>query len=341
MLESAAQISNKVKSYLLSNGFKPSSQLEIAGSAGSSRRYYRVTEAGKSLIVQTNEAANEDFKNYVKFSSILLGIGVKVPKIFYKDSAAAQLVIEDFGKKSLFDEVAPCSDSRRASAFILYDHVIMELIKMQVASADVFGAHPEIARYRTFDYAALKWESQYFIENYVQKYLGREEGLPDHVAGALSTLACAVDMQPRVLMHRDFQSQNIMLMDDASVGFIDFQGLRRGSQYYDLASLLWDPYVMLPFDMVEHFFRKWCKHYPGTSGYTDEELWGSFLAASLQRLMQALGAYCFLSQTKKIQKFEQYIEPGRARLVEVFKLYNEFSPSSNAVANKYLRELLS
>lgn len=341
MLEAAAQISNKVKSYLFSNGFKPNSSLEIAGSAGSSRCYYRVKEGEKSLIIQTNEAANEDFKNYAKFSSILLGIDVKVPKIFCKDTVAAQLVIEDFGSKSLFDEVAPCNDSRRASAFILYDHVISELIKMQVASGDVFNSYPEIARYRKFDYAALKWESEYFNENYVKKFLGREQGLPEHVVGALATIACAVDMQPRVLMHRDFQSQNIMLMDDASVGFIDFQGLRRGSQYYDLASLLWDPYVMLPLDMVEHFFRKWCKHYPGTSGYSDEELWGAFLAASLQRLMQALGAYCFLSQTKKIEKFAQYIAPGRARLIEVFKLYNEYSPSSNSVANQYLRDVLS
>ena len=49
---------------------------------------------------------------------------------------------------------------------------------------------------------------------------------------------------PRVLVHRDFQSQNI-LIHDGQAHLIDFQGLRPGLAHYDLASLLYDPYVRL------------------------------------------------------------------------------------------------
>jgi len=41
------------------------------------------------------------------------------------------------------------------------------------------------------------------------------------------------------------------------------------------------------------------------------------LVASMQRIMQALGAYCFLSKKKGIKSFEQYIEPGAKRLEEI------------------------
>ena len=45
-------------------------------------------------------------------------------------------------------------------------------------------------------------------------------------------------------MHRDFQSQNIILREGQAY-LIDFQGMRPGLAEYDLASLLYDPYVSL------------------------------------------------------------------------------------------------
>ena len=50
---------------------------------------------------------------------------------------------------------------------------------------------------------------------------------------------------PRVLVHRDFQSQNIIIRNSYAY-LIDFQGMRPGLAEYDLASLLYDPYVDLP-----------------------------------------------------------------------------------------------
>lgn len=339
MLKEFENISLSVKKHLYNYGYTPTSSVEVAGSAGSGRGYYRVKEDLQTAIVQTNASADEDFKNYVQFSAALRNAGVAVPQIYFEDTASAQLVIEDFGVHSLKDEVFPIEGSRRAAACILYDQVIDELVKMQVASSSVFMSHPNIGA-RKFDYASLKWETDYFTENYLQKYLGLSE-IPKEVFDGFAALACAVDMQPRVLMHRDFQSENIMVRDDASIGFIDFQGLRRGSQYYDLASLLWDPYVMMPEELVKDFFGKWIKKYPGTAGFTDEELWISFLAASIQRLCQAMGAYCFLSKTKGIERFAKHIEPGKKQLKKVLELYREYSPAANKVANNFLCDHLA
>lgn len=338
MLQDADFISPAVRKFLDAHGFSREADVASAGSAGSGRGYFRVSSGEKSVLVQTNPEANEDFFNYAQFSEILRGVKVRVPQIFFKDKNSAQLVIEDFGTRSLFDEVFPLEGSKRASACVLYDQVIRGLVSMQAASRSVFASHPSLAA-RKFDYASLKWETSYFAENYLEK-LCQTGPLPQDVKTFFAMLSCAVDMQPKVLMHRDFQSQNIMVLDNAEVGFIDFQGLRRGSQYYDLASLLWDPYVQMPTDLVVDFFKKWSKNFPGTAGFTDEEIWISFLAASLQRLMQALGAYCFLSTEKGIQKFSEYIEPGKKRLLEVLMLYREYSSEKEQEAIRYLCEQL-
>ena len=52
--------------------------------------------------------------------------------------------------------------------------------------------------------------------------------------------------------------------------------------------------------------------------------------------MQALGAYCFLSQTKKIQKFEQYIEPGKAKLRELFGEFKPMAKATDAEVFKFM-----
>jgi len=334
MLQTSQILSENVKKYLQSQGFIADSSIESAGSAGSGRKYYRVFTPKKSLIVQVNPSANEDFRNYADMSRILRDAKVPVPTVYFRDDASAQLVIEDFGKRSLFDEVFPMEGSKRANASILYDMVLQVLIAMQVESASVFSSYPNLAA-RKFDYESLKWETDYFAENYLKKHCGLSE-IPASVSEAFATLACNVDLHPKVLMHRDFQSQNILIAENSSIGFIDFQGLRRGSQYYDLASLLFDPYVMMPIDMVESFFKKWARDFPGNAGYSDEEIWISFLAAALQRLMQALGAYCFLSSTKGIESFRQYIEPGKKQLLKVLQLYREYSPSSKRDVNEFL-----
>ena len=61
-------------------------------------------------------------------------------------------------------------------------------------------------------------------------------------AEALARLREDLAQRERCLIHRDFQSQNIMIRDGVPV-FIDYQGLRFGLGEYDLASLIYDPYV--------------------------------------------------------------------------------------------------
>jgi aminoglycoside/choline kinase family phosphotransferase len=116
----------------------------------------------------------------------------------------------------------------------------------------------------------------------------------DGLEAEFADLAEAVAAQPRVLLHRDFQSQNILLQGGA-VRLVDYQGLRLGPLAYDLASLVWDPYVDIPAGLRQDLVTRFAA---GCPRYTPAAVANMTLAAGLQRVMQALGAYGFLGRVK-------------------------------------------
>jgi aminoglycoside/choline kinase family phosphotransferase len=128
-----------------------------------------------------------------------------------------------------------------------------------------------------------RWEQEYFFEYLVEDFLGMD-------AGGLRKNQAFIDLAERLgtraphLVHRDFQSQNLLIKDD-KVWLIDFQGLRRGRQEYDLASLIFDPYLDHSAKEREALLALW-------EDIADERpLETLFHECAAQRLMQALGAY--------------------------------------------------
>ena len=331
------KISDKIKDYLGSHGYGADFSVESIAGAGSGRRYYRISSGERTSVLQVSSELNEDFKKFVENSQVFRAAGLPVPKLFCVDEESVQILQEDLGSRRLLDDVSP-DRPQSGSVRILYPEVIEALIRWQNASQSLFSTHTDIWL-RRFDFAALKWETDYFTENYLKGHCGITE-IPDYVRNFYSLLAVSVDAQTKVLMHRDFQSQNIMVKDNSEVAFVDYQGARRGSMFYDIASLLWDPYVSLPLDLVKDFFEYWRFQYKGAKIYTKEDAWESFVHASLQRLMQAMGAFCFLSKVKGIQKFEQYIEPGKKQLRILFSEFRKIAKATDPQVFSFMERAL-
>lgn len=273
-----------------------SSQLESAGSAGSGRKYFRMKACGHSLILQQSHSEDKDFERFVRYGRLFSGLGLPTPEIYAVDESERRVVMQDLGSTRLCDAAQP---------MLYYPRVLEKLIVWQEASEKVFTADEELAG-RIFGESDYIWEQKYYSEN----YLGEKKVMQD--------LAKRAAAQPRVLMHRDFQSQNVMV-NNSEISFVDFQGARNGSIYYDVASLLWDPYMMLPRETVKQLFALWHSANPLLKNISFETAWEDFLAASQQRIMQAIGAYCFLSKKKGLKDFERYIEPGVQRLEEIYR----------------------
>jgi hypothetical protein len=159
-----------------------------------------------------------------------------------------------------------------------------------------------------FNLELYLWEQSYFFENCLGCYFKIERAKLAPLAGlpALKEIAEHLASFPRVLVHRDFQSQNIIVRNGEAY-LIDFQGMRPGLAEYDLASLLYDPYVGLPEaergELTAYYRARQLENGSAINGEFDLKL----RLCAMQRLMQALGAYGFLGLVKGHKHFLKHV----------------------------------
>jgi aminoglycoside/choline kinase family phosphotransferase len=158
-----------------------------------------------------------------------------------------------------------------------------------------------------------RWERDYFLNHFVRNVcrIELELSFTKELEVELSGLAERLTESKRSLIHRDLQSQNVMIRDGEPF-LIDFQGMRLGSLFYDLGSLLCDPYV----EFKEEQRMDLLFYYYGLSkqSLTWEDFQKIFWEASAQRLMQALGAYGFLGLEKGLEAYLIHIPSGLRNL---------------------------
>jgi aminoglycoside/choline kinase family phosphotransferase len=145
-------------------------------------------------------------------------------------------------------------------------------------------------------------------------------------------LAETLSREPRFFMHRDFQSQNIYFKDGA-VRYIDFQTATRGLLQYDAVSLLKDAYVVLQDRQREdllHFYLDTlitqCRLVIDRDAFVR-----TFNLTGLQRNMQALGAFAYLSRDKGKTAFAAHIPAALSYLAAALRELPEFPLLSGLV----------
>jgi aminoglycoside/choline kinase family phosphotransferase len=127
------------------------------------------------------------------------------------------------------------------------------------------------------------------------------------------------------LVHRDFQSQNILLRNGQAY-LIDFQGMRPGLAHYDLASLLFDPYVDLSSAERDELLEHYCGH------KADADFLRTLRLCAMQRLMQALGAYGFLGLVKGSRHFLAHVPAALRSLRNLIADIDLLEPLGAALA---------
>src|SRR5213593_2720658 len=142
-----------------------------------------------------------------------------------------------------------------------------------------------------FNAALYVWEQNYFFENCLGRYFGVDNVKLGSLATlpALNQVAANLARLPRVLVHRDFQSQNIIIRNGLAY-LIDFQGMRPGLAEYDVASLLYDPYVRLTEEERAELVTYYIERQMECGRDVRRQFTDAFPMCAIQRLMQALGA---------------------------------------------------
>jgi N-acetylmuramate 1-kinase len=273
---------------------------------GSGRTIVRILPKGFPTyigIYYTLERA--DNANYLPVSVFLKKANFNVPEVLYDNTGRRCALIEDLGEVDLHSLKDESWDVREP----IYRSALTQLDKLFYTRA------PKDLEFQPpFDPELYTWEQDYFYDNFAEIYLGMSSGETAVLRNdpAIKKMASSLGASSRHLVHRDFQSQNIIVKDNEAY-LIDFQGMRRGRQEYDLASLIFDPYMDHSAEEREKLLDLW-------EDISEERpLDDIFKKCATQRLMQALGAYGNLVSNKGEEWFEQHIPTACRLLSEVIK----------------------
>jgi aminoglycoside/choline kinase family phosphotransferase len=293
---------------------RESIRIEPLEKGGSDRKYYRIALCGEgSLILVKYGSQREENRHYCDIAAFLASLGVRVPAIYHHDAREGLIWMEDLGASDLWQFRESPWEIRRP----LYQSALEQVVRLHTRGHRA-TATPQPRFELAFDAELYRWEQRYFFENCAGRYFGVAPAVLDAGCGreALDAMAERLAALPRVLVHRDFQSQNIMILDGQAC-LIDFQGMRPGLGAYDLASLLYDPYVTLSAAERGELLALAERLYAEAGDPVPSDFREIFHLCALQRLMQALGAYGFLGLVKAHPHFLAHIPPALSSLREV------------------------
>jgi aminoglycoside/choline kinase family phosphotransferase len=276
---------------------------EPVNHGGSDRQFWRGRGRAAGLIAVCYGPEKAENSRYAHCADFLHRHGVRAPAVLAHDADWRRLLMEDAGTEDLWSHRNESWAVRKE----LYTKTLAETAKMH--ALDLVQAEAEHVLREPFDAGLYRWEQDYFFDN----FLGAGTAARWRATVPLDAQAEELAAQPRVLVHRDLQSQNVMV-HGGEVTLIDFQGMRAGLAGYDVASLLYDPYV--PMTAAER--GELSASYARLAGRRDLEAWEQELrAGARQRLMQALGAYGFLGKTKGKTAFLAHIPAAAERLASL------------------------
>ena len=223
--------------------------LATASADASFRSYWRTTHDGQSWIVMDSPPEREDPRPWLAIGTRLAAAGLHVPAVRASDLEQGFLLIEDLGSRLYLPAL------NEASADRLYGDAMDALLRMQT-QARCDDLPP-------FDRTVLVNGLEVMPEWFLQRHLGHTPDCDewDVLEAAFGTIIHNALEQPRVFVHRDFHSRNLLVVDHGdpgavasallSPGILDFQGALCGPITYDLASLLRDAYIVWPRERVE------------------------------------------------------------------------------------------
>ncbi|HOE60928.1 MAG TPA: phosphotransferase [Kiritimatiellia bacterium] len=277
------------------------------GERGSNRSFWRLCrDARRAMLIRYSAERPENLR-YAGHARLLADAGIPVPAVLADLPECGMLVLEDWGDDSLQRRM----ERRPGCAETWYAPVVKTLalwhrdVTRQVREC---GAELEPA----FDAELYAWERNLFETCLLVSRYGFD-AIPAEAERELRGVADRLGRAPQVVVHRDFQSSNI-LFRGKRFAFIDFQGMRRGAAAYDLASLLYDPYVILSVYVRNQMVAVYGKAYP-----EHPEAVELFHDGAVQRLIQALGAFGRLASVGQRQ-FTRHIPRALESLLEAADL---------------------
>ena len=231
--------------------------LESLPGDASARRYHRIqliasnqddaTKTARYIVMDSadEQDAMQQFINVAK----LMSHAINVPTLIAQDVSKGFLVLQDFGAVEFAHLLVGATP---AQVNDYYQSAMQTLVALQQIPVETAKSQHQLPDYDT---ALLNREMNLFSEWFIP-HIGvtLDKTLWENLKSALIE---EVLLQPKVIVHRDYHSRNLMQdqADNTSLGVIDFQDAVIGAHSYDLVSLLRDAYVEWSETQITHWIH--------------------------------------------------------------------------------------
>jgi len=284
-------------------------QFHSLPSDGSKRLFWRVSPHPDTSFIAMKNAPTDDFSKRENVAYLMIGRhlfqkDLPVPEIHRFDLTNGWFVLDDFGNASL-QKYASLKENRVS----IYERAIEILFRLQTEGAEGFNTEWCCQTEKYDRFVMQHYEANYFREAFLCKYLGLKKDWPELEAPFNHLAETASRADNHYFLHRDFQSRNIMVRG-GKIGILDWQGGRLGPLAYDLASLLIDPYTGLSLRERDEIFQHYVRLLGKYQARLVEPLKKYFPYLAIQRNLQILGAFSFLSRVRGKPYFRDYISPA-------------------------------
>ncbi len=297
-----------------------------ASSDASFRRYIRVKYDNHTMIVMDAPVDKEDSHPFVQIASWLSEMGIHAPVVKKENFQEGFFLLSDLGQTQYLDVLETANVDK------LYKAAINSLVIMQAKG------HKYVTRLPEYDQQLFLAEMSLFYDWYLIKHLGieltrqQEKVLHD----TFNLLIDTALQQPRVFVHRDYHSRNLMYLEgsEENPGVLDFQDAVFGPVSYDLVSLLRDCYIKWPDERV----KEW-KHYyiekAQSAGILSEpdcavfKTW--FDLMGVQRHLKAIGIFSRLNYRDNKPGYLEDIPRTMGYVFDVCSRYDELAAFRNVL----------
>ena len=291
--------------------------LKPASEDASFRTYHRLFLKNKTFIVMDAPPEQENCKAFIKITKKLRACDVNVPIIHNVNIEQGFLLLSDLGNDLYLDKL------NKSSIYELYSDALSTLVAIQVL-VNVGGVDG-------YDKSLLIREMNLFREWLIEKHLNIK--LSDSQVKILTKLFDLLVnnalQQPKVFVHRDFHSRNLMVTKESNPGVIDYQDAVYGPISYDLVSILKDCYIKWPKEEI----NKWVdfylnKLYEEKAQYriNRDEFVRWFDLMGVQRHLKASGIFARLSHRDGKHNFLEDIPRTLSYILDLKEAYEELRP---------------
>jgi len=270
----------------------PTGVLPVQGNLGGSGRKIIRLKNDEHSSIGILYGVREENVAFLEFSRAFRHHGLPVPQIYEEDLEHGAYLEEDLGDQTLYHFLTENRQGEDIAPEVVeaYRKVIAILPRFQVEMRNKINYKVCYPR-ASFDRQSITWDLNYF-KYYFLRLAGvpfSEQALEDDFSKLTKFL---LEADRGYFLYRDFQSRNVMLVEDNPY-FLDYQGGRKGALQYDVASLLFDSKADLPAALREELLEFYLERLATFSPIDRESFLRHYFGFVYVRLMQALGAYGF------------------------------------------------